>query len=196
MLFRSSRTDDIISSNEKPQWDVPVEDISYWKARAEKAEDDFKQYKAILNAPEGVKLKILRGEILIPNDLAWFYEEIGTVADLRKQVAVLKGLTECDLCTEPATYHLCQVHMDDMRFLDTFSTDEGDYPIGNEMTLWQDENGETYIGGYDKDNGGWFGQEDDSHWYALEQPKTVIWCPLPDLSKMYKMGHSSQIEEE
>jgi hypothetical protein len=52
--------------------------------------------------------------------------------------------------------------MDDMRFLDTFSTADNEYPTDHEMVLWQDESGDTYIGGYEAKNGGWFGQDDKS----------------------------------
>ena len=51
-----SRTDDIIASNEKPQWEVPVNpegDAAYWRARAEKAEAKLailEQWEPFLNA--------------------------------------------------------------------------------------------------------------------------------------------------
>ena len=65
----------------------------------------------------------------------------------------MKEQEHCDLCEEPATYRLCQTHMDEMRFLDTLSTDDGEYPQGNEMVLWQDGDGDVCVGGYDEKNG-------------------------------------------
>ena len=106
----------------------------------------------------------------------------------------LKEQEHCDLCKEPATYHLCQKHMDEMRFLDTLSTNDGEYPQGNEMVLWQDGSGDICVGGYDEKNG-WFGPDDTARWYSFDQPKTVIWCPLPDLLTMYRAGHLKGGEE-
>ncbi len=104
-----------------------------------------------------------------------------------KENTRLREQSRCDLCTEPATYHLCQIHMDDMRFLDTFSTADNEYPIDHEMVLWT-SGSDTYIGGYDKANGGWFGQEDNSD--ADKPVGDVVWCRLPDMQTMYTMTNN------
>lgn len=87
----------------------------------------------------------------------------------------------CDFCGGKADFSLCQTHMDAMRFLDTFSTEDGDYPEPGVMVLWC-AGGDTYIGGYDPDCG-WFEQGDDTH----DPIHDVMWCELPSLSRMYEM---------
>ena len=49
------------------------------------------QWKDGLQDPETVRLAILRGQIVIPPDLVWFYDDVGKVADLRAEVARLTG---------------------------------------------------------------------------------------------------------
>ena len=95
--------------------------------------------------------------------------------------AELKTAQKCDLCEQEAGYHLCQSHMDDMRFPDVFTSDE-EYPEPGRMVLWHD--GETYIGGYDP-AGGWFAQ---GHECDDEQPKgRVLWAYLVDLEYAYQV---------
>ena len=122
-------------------------------------------------------------------------EFIAVIDKIMAENERLKEQERCDLCEEPATYHLCQAHMDEMRFMDTLSTDDGEYPQGNEMVLWQDSSGDVCVGGYDEKNGGWFGPDDTARWYSFDQPKVVIWCPLPDLLTMYHAGHLKGGEE-
>lgn len=83
----------------------------------------------------------------------------------------------CDLCKYPAKYHLCQSHMDDMRFPDVHLVVENDLPENGVMVLW-DDGEQTYIGGHDAL--GWFSTGDENE-TDRDEGEAIVWCELPNL---------------
>ena len=96
----------------------------------------------------------------------------------------------CDLCGEDADFVLCHKHLEDFRWPDIYSTKDGDYPIGADMVLWQEDGCDTWIGGYNPESGRWWAQGDENYVSGekLSDPQNgeIFWCYLESLKSKYR----------
>jgi hypothetical protein len=86
---------------DETEWHCEIingDDVEYIRAdivdelRAElsRKSEELKQMNSLLSDPAAVRLNILRGLIKIPDDLVWFYDTHGPVAELRNKIEILE----------------------------------------------------------------------------------------------------------
>jgi hypothetical protein len=104
------------------------------------------------------------------------------VAYIEKLQAQNRESETCDLCKEKATYHLCQVHLDELRWPDVYRSVDGDFPPENQMALVQEEGEDIFIGGYDEKREKWYCESS-----YIDTDKPVYWCYLFDPKRVYEV---------